>query len=279
MPFKTKTASVTIVILICLVAVASTAIGAVPRPWGLDFQEAASEQARRLHQFHNWLVVIITAISFFVLALMIYVVLRFRASRNPIPSRTSHNTVVEVLWTVVPVVILVLIAIPSFKLLYWLDRTDQADLTLKIVGRQWYWSYEYPDNGNFTFDSTLIPESEIKPGQHRLLEVDNRVVLPVDSNIRLLFTASDVLHAWTIPAFGVKQDSIPGRTNETWVRIEKEGVFYGQCSELCGVGHAYMPVAVEAVSKERFQQWVREAQQKFARAPEPNPQLAQAARE
>ena len=279
MPFKTKTALLATALLACVTVLATSAFGAVPRPWGLDFQDAATEQAARLHQFHNWLVIIITAIAFFVLILMVYVVLRFRASKNPVPSRTSHNTVVEVIWTVVPVIILVLIAIPSFKLLYWLDRTDEAEMTLKIIGRQWYWSYEYPDQGNFTFDSTMIPESEIKPNQYRLLEVDNRVVLPVGTNIRLLFTASDVLHAWAIPAFGVKMDNIPGRTNETWVRIEKEGVFYGQCSELCGVGHAYMPIAVEAVSKERFQQWATEAQQKFARLDGPSQQLAQAARQ
>ena len=277
MPLKTKTGLLAMVTLACLAALATSAIGAVPRPWGLDFQEPATEQARRLQDFHDMLVVIITLIAFFVLALMVYVVLRFRASRSPVPTRTAHNAVVEVIWTVVPVIILVLIAIPSFKLLYWLDRTDEAEMTLKIIGRQWYWSYEYPDQGNFTFDSTIIPETEIKPGQYRLLEVDNRVVLPIDTNVRLLFTASDVLHAWAVPAFGVKMDSIPGRTNESWVRIEKEGVYYGQCSELCGVGHAYMPIAVEAVSRERFQSWVREAQQKFARIVAPERALAAAA--
>ena len=276
MPFKTKPFFLLSVAV--LVTLASTAIGAVPRNWGLGFQEPATEQARTLQDFHNMLVVVITAIAFFVLALMVYVVMRFRASRNPVPSRTSHNTVVEVLWTVVPVVILVLIAIPSFRILYYLDRTDKAEMTLKIVGRQWYWSYEYPDDGNFTFDSTLVPENEIKPGQYRLLEVDNRVVLPVGTNIRLLFTASDVLHAWAVPAFGVKMDNVPGRTNETWVKIEKEGVYYGQCSELCGVGHAYMPIAVEAVSKARYQEWTKQAQQKFARATEPERRVAEVAR-
>lgn len=277
MPFSRKASIAGALALACLPALAPAAIGAVPRNWGLGFQEAATEQAQRLNDFHNMLVVIITAISFFVLALMVYVIIRFRASRNPVPTRTAHNTVVEVIWTVVPVIVLVLIAIPSFKLLYWLDRTDQAEMTLKIIGRQWYWSYEYPDQGNFTFDSTMIPEAEIKPGQYRLLEVDNRVVLPVGVNIRLLFTASDVLHAWTVPAFGVKMDSIPGRTNESWVRIAKEGVFYGQCSELCGVGHAYMPVAVEAVSRERFDAWVREARQRFARVDQPEQRVAEAA--
>ena len=278
MPFRKKPTTVAMLALGSVSVLASTALGAVPRNWGLGFQDAATEQAERLHDFHNMLVVVITVIAFFVLALMIYVMLRFRASKNPVPTRTAHNTVIEVAWTVVPVIILVLIAIPSFKLLYWLDRTDKADMTLKVVGRQWYWSYEYPDNGNFTFDSTMIPELEIKPGQHRLLEVDNKIVLPVDTNIRLLFTASDVLHSWTVPAFGVKMDSVPGRTNESWVRIGKEGVFYGQCSELCGVGHAYMPIAVEAVSKEKFAAWVTQAKQKFARVDEPARQVAAATR-
>ena len=275
MPFKTKPTLLATLLLTVLSVLATTAIADVPRNWGLNFQPAATDQAERMHDFHNLLVVIITLITFFVLALMIYVMVRFRASRNPVPTRTSHNTLVEVIWTVVPVIILVLIAIPSFKLLYYLDRTDQAEMTLKIIGRQWYWSYEYPDQGNFTFDSTMVPESETKPGQHRLLEVDNQIVLPVDTNIRLLFTASDVLHSWTVPAFGVKQDTIPGRTNESWVRITREGTFYGQCSELCGVGHAYMPIAVRAVSKAEFEQWTAEARQKFARIDDPQQQVAQ----
>lgn len=277
MPFKRKPTLVAALALVGGVTLASGAIGAVPRNWGLGFQDAATDQAQRLHDFHNMLVVVITVIAFFVLALMVYVSMRFRASRNPIPTRTAHNTVIEVLWTVVPVVILVLIAIPSFKLLYYLDHTDNADMTLKIIGRQWYWSYEYPDQGNFTFDSTMVPETDIKPGQNRLLEVDNRIVLPVGKNVRLLFTASDVLHSWTIPAFGVKMDAVPGRTNESWVRIDREGVYYGQCSELCGVGHAYMPIAVEAVSKEKFDAWLAEAQKKFAKVEEPERKLADAA--
>lgn len=252
--------------------IAGAAWAAVPTPWRLDLQEPATQQAAMLVTFHDWLVVIITAITLFVLALLVYVMWRFRASRHPVPSRTTHNTVVEIVWTVVPVLVLVAIAIPSFRILYYLDRTEDAELTLKIIGRQWYWSYEYPDNGNFTFDSNLIPEGDLQPGQLRLLEVDNRVVLPVDTDVRLLFTASDVLHAWTVPAFGVKMDSVPGRTNETWMRINKEGIYYGQCSELCGVGHAYMPVAVEVVSKERFAQWAQEAQQRFAKVEGTPPQ-------
>src|SRR5690606_12848505 len=199
------------------------------------------------------------------------------AKRNPEPSRTTHNTLVEVLWTVVPVVILVGIAIPSFKLLYYLDRVEEADMTIKVIGRQWYWTYEYPDHGNFAFDSNMIPEDQIQPGQLRLLEVDNRIVLPVDTNVRILVTASDVLHSFAVPAFGIKKDAVPGRINETWVRVDREGVYYGQCSELCGVNHAYMPIAVEVVSKERFAEWVEKAQAEFAQVEAPQqPRIAAA---
>jgi cytochrome c oxidase subunit II len=232
---------------------------AAPVPWQMGFQPAASPVMERIDLLHNWLLVIITLITLFVLGLLLYVMIRFRASRNPVPSRTTHHTLIEILWTVVPVVILIGIAIPSFKLLYYTDRTAEAEMTLKIIGSQWYWTYEYPDHGNFSFDSVMIADKDIKPGQHRLLEVDNRIVLPVDTNIRLLMTATDVLHAWAVPAFGVKLDTVPGRINETWVRITKEGVYYGQCSELCGIGHAYMPIAVEAVSKDKFDAWAKKA--------------------
>ncbi len=238
---------------------------AAPEPWQLGFQPSASPVMTEINDFHNLLLVIITLIAVFVLGLMLYVMVRFSAKRNPVPSRTAHNTVIEVIWTVIPIMILLLIAIPSFKLLYFMDRTVNPEITLKVIGHQWYWSYEYPDHGNFTFDSTMIPDKDLKPGQMRLLEVDNRVVLPVDTNIRVLFTATDVVHSWAVPAFGVKSDAIPGRLTETWVRIEREGVYYGQCSELCGVGHGFMPVTVEAVSKPAFDQWVNEAKKKFAR--------------
>jgi cytochrome c oxidase subunit 2 len=169
-----------------------------------------------------------------------------------------------VLWTVVPVIILVIIAVPSFKVLYYMDKTQDAEMTLKVTGRQWYWDYSYPDQGDIGFSSYMIPDEEIKPGQKRLLEVDNRIVLPIDTNIRILVTAGDVIHSWAMPALGIKKDAIPGRINETWARIDKEGVYYGQCSEICGTNHGFMPIAIEAVSKERFQQWVEEAKVKFA---------------
>lgn len=254
-----------------VLGLAGAASAAEPFDWQLGLQPAATPVAHLQHQLHNLLLIIITAISLFVLALLIYVMVRFNAKRNPNPSKTSHNTVIEVLWTVLPVMILVIIAIPSFKLLYFMDKTDKPELTLKVTGHQWYWSYTYQDNGNFSFDSLIVPASEIKPGQRRLLETDNRVVLPVDTNIRVLLTSDDVLHAWAVPAFGVKMDTVPGRLNETWMRIEREGVYYGQCSELCGVNHAFMPIAVQAVSKAEFAKWVVDAQKKFASNETPAP--------
>jgi cytochrome c oxidase subunit 2 len=251
------------------------ALAAEPKPWEMTLQPAASETMHRIVAFHNLLLWVITAISVFVLGLLIYVMIRFNEKANPTPSTTTHNTLVEVLWTVIPIVILVGIAVPSFKLLYYTDRTANAEMTLKIIGHQWYWSYEYPDHGDVKFDSNMIPEKELKAGQRRLLEVDNRVVLPVKTNIRLQMTSADVIHAWRIPAFGVMKDAVPGRLLETWVNIDREGVYYGQCSELCGVSHAYMPIAVEAVSKEKFAAWI-EQQKKAASAADPaKPQVAE----
>ena len=240
------------------------AFAAEPLPWKLGLQDPVTPTMERITSFHNMLLWVCVLISLFVLALLAYVVLKFNEKANPVPSKTTHNTLVEVLWTAVPIVILVAIAVPSFKLLYYADKTKDAEMTLKIVGHQWYWSYEYPDFGEIKFDSNMIADKDLKPGQRRLLEVDNRVVLPVGTNIRILMTAADVIHAWRIPAFGVMKDAVPGRLGETWVRIDKEGVYYGQCSELCGINHAYMPIAVEAVSKQKFAAWVEEAKKKSA---------------
>ena len=254
------------------------ALAQVPHEWQLNLQPPATPVMERLYDFHTLLVWIISAISVFVLGLLLYAIVRFRESRNPVPSRTTHHTLVEVVWTVVPVLILVVIAIPSLRILYYSDHVESAEMTIKAVGHQWYWSYEYPDHGNFTFDSLIKPTEELAEGEPRLLATDTRVVLPVGTNIRVLITADDVLHAWAVPSFGVKRDAVPGRINETWVRIEREGVYYGQCSELCGKDHAFMPIAVEAVSKEKFQQWVSEAQSKFAKVDgTPAPALAAAA--
>ncbi|MEL3890587.1 cytochrome c oxidase subunit II [Ferrovibrio sp. MS7] len=248
----------------------------LPHAWGLNFQDAASPVMREVHNFHHMLMWVITLITIFVLALLVYVMVRFRASANPVPSKTSHNTLVEVAWTVVPILILIVIAVPSFKLLYFGDKTKEAGLTIKAIGKQWFWSYEYPDNGNFTFDAIMVAEKDLKPGQPRLLETDNTVVVPVDTNIRLLVTAADVIHAWAMPAFGVKKDAVPGRLNETWFRAEREGLFYGQCSEICGAYHGYMPIKLQVVSKEAFAKWAEEAKQKFASVDGPSPRLAAA---
>ncbi|MDH5798636.1 MAG: cytochrome c oxidase subunit II, partial [Paracoccaceae bacterium] len=193
---------------------------------------------------------------------------KFNEKANPTPSKTTHNTLLEIVWTAVPVLILVAIAVPSFRLLYFADRTQDAEMTLKIVGHQWYWSYEYPDHGNFGFDSFMVAEEDLEDGDLRLLTVDNKVVLPVDTNIRLLMASEDVIHNWAMPAFGIKLDTVPGRVNETWVRIDQEGLYHGQCSELCGVNHGFMPIQVQAVSKEAYAEWVKGAQEEFARVDE-----------
>ena len=255
----------------------AAALAAQPRPWEMGYQAAGSPVMDQVESFHGLLLVIITAISVFVLALLLYVMVRFREGRNPTPSKTSHNTMIEVLWTVVPIMILVVIAIPSFKLLYFADRTADAGLTIKAVGHQWYWSYEYPDSGNFTFDSRVVCRTADECTQAakggvtplRLLDTDQRIVVPVNTNVRLLVTAVDVIHSWAIPAFGVKLDGVPGRLNETWFKAEREGVYYGQCSELCGVDHGFMPITVEAVSKEKFDAWVKMAQEKFDKVETP----------
>ncbi len=235
-----------------------------PQPWQLGMQQAGSLTAERIDSFHTLLLWIITLVTLFVLGLLIYVMWRFRASRNPQPTRTSHTTLIEVLWTVVPIMILVIIAIPSFKLLYFADKTYDAELTLKATGHQWYWSYEYPDQKGLGFDSNLVQEADLKPGQLRLLTVNNPLVLPVDTNIRVLFTSTDVIHDWFMPSFGVQEYAIIGRLNESWFRIPKEGVYHGQCNQICGINHAFMPIEVQAVSKEAFQNWLVEAKKKFA---------------
>lgn len=226
-----------------------------PRPWQMYYQEPVTPVMERLYDFHIALLVIEGIIVFLVSTLLIFVIFRFRAHKNPEPSHTAHNTLLEMVWTAVPVLVLVFIAFPSFKLLYMMDVTPKAQLTIKAIGNQWYWTYEYPDH-NIRFDSNMLAEHQIKPGQLRLLEVDNRVIVPVHTNVRIITTSTDVVHSWAVPAFGVKRDSVPGRLNETWFNVRKEGVYYGQCSELCGVKHGFMPIVVEAVSKAQFDQWL-----------------------
>jgi cytochrome c oxidase subunit 2 len=252
-------------VLFALVALGAGEAAATPQPWQLGFQEPATPVMAQLNSLHNLLLWIISGISLFVLGLLAYVCYRFRASANPTSSRKTHNTILEIAWTAIPVLILVVIAIPSFKLLYYMDVTTEPEMTVKAIGRQWYWTYEYPDNGNFTFDAFIVEDEDLEEGQLRLLTTDNKVVVPVDTDIRLLTTASDVLHSWAMPQFGVKMDAVPGRINETWFRVDEPGTYYGQCSELCGVNHGFMPIMLEAVSKEDFQAWVEQAQQEYAK--------------
>jgi cytochrome c oxidase subunit 2 len=233
-------------------------------PWQLSLQDPKSPVMEGVFNFHNLLLVVQFGIVALVLAILAYCIIRFNAKRNPVPSRTSHNTVLEVIWTALPVVILIIIAIPGLRLLYFQDRVQDIDMTLKVAGHQWYWSYSYPDHGDFTFDSIIVPDEELKEGQPRMLSVDNRVVLPVETNIQILLTGEDVIHSWAVPALGVKVDATPGRINERWVRINQEGVYYGMCSEFCGVNHAFMPIEVHAVSKEAFAEWVGQAREEFA---------------
>ncbi len=237
-----------------------------PLPWQMGFQQAASPIMERITAFHDFLLILITVISVFVLGLLVWVALKFNAKANPEPSKTTHHTMLEVVWTVVPVLILLVIAIPSMRLLYFQrDQPAAVDMTIKATGNQWYWSFEYPDHGDVSFDSLLLEGEDleerrkIEPGAPRLLAVDNDVVVPVGATVRVIVTASDVIHNLAVPSFGMKMDGVPGRLNEAWFKTDKEGVYYGQCSELCGSRHAFMPLAVRVVSKEKFDAWVKAA--------------------
>ncbi len=253
---------------------AGTAAAQAPTDWEVDFQTALSPSMERIVDFNFMVTIIIVVISAFVFGLMAWIVYRYNARRNPTPSKTTHNTMLEVAWTIVPVIILLVIAVPSFRLLYYVDSVEDADMTLKAIGHQWYWSYEYPDHGDFTFDALMLEDDELEEGQLRLLETDEAVVLPAGATIRLLTTADDVIHSWAVPALGVKMDSVPGRVNETWFRINREGTYYGQCSELCGTLHGFMPIKIEAVSQEAFDAWVEMAREEFASAGEAPTELA-----
>ncbi len=229
------------------------------KPWQLGFEEPASPVMERLVGLHDhFLLWLISLISLFVLAVLIYICLRFNRRANPVPSKTAHNTLLEIIWTTIPIFVLIAIAIPSLRLHYFMQTDVEGDMTLKVTGYQWYWHYDYPDQGGFGFDSYLKKGADLKPSDHRLLAVDNRVVVPVDTKVRVLLTGADVIHAFSIPAFGIKKDAVPGRLNETWFKAEKIGTFYGQCSELCGVGHGFMPIVMDVVSKDDFAKWVKE---------------------
>jgi cytochrome c oxidase subunit 2 len=242
---------------------ASSALGASgaraeeAQDWQLGFQPAASVVRERIDFLHNVILLpIITVISLFVLGLLLWVMIRYNAKRNPVPSKISHNTTLEILWTLVPVLILLVIAIPSFKLLYFMDKAEHADMTLKVTGHQWYWNYEYPDQNGVSFDSNMIPEEDAaKLHKKRLLDVDFPLVLPVNTTIRVLVSGADVIHSWFVPSFGVQEYALAGRTNESWVKIDREGTFYGQCNQICGVNHPFMPIEVKAVSSDKFTTW------------------------
>jgi cytochrome c oxidase subunit 2 len=237
-----------------------------PEPWQMYFQEAHSSLMEQMVLFHDFLLYLIFAISIFVLGLMLFTIIRFNEKRNPTPTKTTHNTFIEVMWSVIPIFLLVVIGLFSLPLLFASDDTVDADLTVKVIGRQWYWSYEYPDHGDFTFDAFLIPDDEIKPDQVRLLSTDENLVLPIGKKIRVLVTSSDVLHAFAMPSLGSKVDAVPGRTNEIWFDIDEVGMYYGQCSELCGSGHAFMPIAIQAVTPADFDAWVVQARKRYADA-------------
>ncbi len=255
----------TFFILSSLILMSSKVFADQPRDWQLGFQDAASQSMYEIVSFHNSILLpIIIAISVFVLFLMAYACFRFRESRNPNPSKTTHNVAIEVLWTLIPCLILIVMAVPSFKILYSQDTIPKADVTIKAIGYQWYWGYEYPDE-NIIFDSYMIEDKDLLPGQPRLLAVDNEVIVPVNKVVKVLITANDVLHAWALPAFGVKRDAMPGRVNETWFKADRLGTFYGQCSELCGIKHAFMPITVKVVTDEEYQEWLDEAKIKFAK--------------
>jgi cytochrome c oxidase subunit II len=251
--------------------VAATAAGAVPtgkpEPWQLDFQPAVTPVMENIEDFHRLLLYIITAISLFVLALLLWIMVRYNRRANPTPSRTAHNTTLEVMWTIVPVIILVIIAIPSFKLLYYEADMPKPDLTIKAIGKQWFWSYEYPKT-NFTFDSLGLSDGDaMKRHEPRLLGVDNVIVVPINKVVEVVTTGADVIHSWAVPAFGVKMDAVPGRLNTTWFKATQLGTYYGQCSELCGARHAFMPIEVKVVNHGDFDSWLAGAKKKFAAIP------------
>mgnify|MGYP001429263858 FL=1 len=236
-----------------------------PKDWQLGFQKAASQGMEDIVWFHDYMLLpIITAITVFVLFLLLYTCVRYRASKNKVASTTSHNTLIEVLWTLIPCLILIVMAVPSFKVLYSQDTIPKADVTIKAVGYQWYWGYEYPDE-NIIFDSYMVDEKDLKENQPRLLTVDNEVYVPVNKVVKVMITANDVLHAWALPSFGVKRDAVPGRINETWFKADRTGTFYGQCSELCGIKHAFMPITVNVVTEEEYKKWLEKAKVEFAK--------------
>ena len=251
-------------------AAAEAPVG-IATPGQMGFQTAVTSLAEEIHSFHDLLLWMCVIISLFVLGLLVYVAVRFNEKANPVPSRTTHSTTLEVAWTIIPVLILVVMAIPSFRILTHQLTLPEADLTIKVTGKQWYWSYDYPkDQGDFGFDSILKTGADLKEGDIRLLSVDNEAVVPVNKIVRMQITGADVIHSFVVPAFGIRMDAVPGRLNETWFKAEREGLYYGQCSKLCGKDHAFMPIAVRVVSEQNYQAWVADAKKKFAATPSVN---------
>lgn len=258
------------IIIILSLIFSYSAFASEPKPWQMLLQEPASIIMGELHSFHNILLIMCFGITIVVFSLLFYVCVRFNAKANPVPATFSHNVLIEVIWTVIPVIILILISIPSFRILKMDNQIPPSELTIKVVGYQWYWNYSYPDHDNINFDSYIIPDNQLKAGQLRLLEVDNRIVIPENTVVKFLITAADVIHSFAIPALGIKTDAVPGRINQTWTKVIKPGIYYGQCSELCGVNHGFMPIALEVVPKEQFQEWLKLAKTKFSAAPAKN---------
>jgi cytochrome c oxidase subunit 2 len=239
------------------------AVGA-PEPWQMNMTAGFSPMKARLNEFHNELLIIITLIVVVVFVLMAYIAVRFNAKAHPVASTTTHHTMLEVAWTLIPILILMAIAVPSFKLLYYLDRTPKADMTINVTGHQWYWSYTYADAGNLTFDSTIVSDDDLKKGDLRQLTVDNALVLPVGAKVRILVSSTDVMHSWLVPPLGVQMYATPGRTNETWVEVSEEGTFYGQCNQICGINHGYMPIMIQGIPADQFPAWIEAAKKKYA---------------
>jgi cytochrome c oxidase subunit 2 len=267
------------VVAAAILAGAEAALAGVgqPSPWQLGLQQSVTPVMDSVVWFHDLLLWLITAIALFVLVLLVIIMVRFNARANATPSKTTHNTLLEVVWTLVPVIILVAIAVPSFKLLFLQQTIPAADVTVKAIGKQWYWSYNYPD-AKFEFDSLMVQDKDRKPDQPRLLAVDNEMVVPVNKVVRVQVIGADVIHAFAVPSFGIKIDAVPGRLNETWFKASREGMYYGQCSELCGKNHAYMPIAVRVVSDRDYAAWLDQAKKKFAASEEPPTTTLAAAR-
>ena len=251
-------------VLITLFSIPNFTFASEPKPWQMDLQEPAGIIATKATDLHNFLLIIITLISVFVLGLLIYVCIKFREKPGVKPSKTSHNTIIEIIWTVVPVLILVVIAVPSFKLLYLTEADKPVDMVIKVSGAQWYWNYEYPDDG-ISFDSYIIAEEDLKPGQKRMLEVDNPIVVPEGTRIKFLITGNDVMHSFFVPSLALQVYSIPGRINELWTEVPLgKKKYYGQCNQVCGVNHAYMPIVIQALPKDEYKKWLKDAKVKFA---------------